>query len=134
MSDQSTVNDPFEMLRRMWAQAGLPLGGMSVPGIPFPGLPLPAMALPTFNVEELEKRISDLKTVENWLTLNLNVLKMTIQGLEMQKSTLHALKAMRPTVSSTTTAEGALQSAAEAWWNMFQQVTSPGTRPENEEK
>jgi hypothetical protein len=41
----------------------------------------------------VEKRIADLKSVEGWLTMNLNMVKLSIQGLEMQKS---ALQAMQP--------------------------------------
>lgn len=116
MSDP-TPSDPFEMMRRMWAQTGMPIPGLSVPG----------MMMPTFSIGELDKRIADLKSVENWLTLNLNVLRMTIQGMEMQKATLSALKAMQPPGIAPATGEGSVPSAAEAWWTMFQQVT--GQKP-----
>jgi hypothetical protein len=120
MSDPNP-SDPFETMRRMWAQTGMPI----------PGLSLPGMMMPTFSVSELDKRIADLKSVENWLLLNLNVLRMTIQGMEMQKATLSALQAMQPPGVAAATGEGALPSAADAWWSMFQQVTGqkpPGTQ------
>lgn len=69
--------DPIETLRRMWSAAGVPL---------------PGMVAPTLDTDELDKRIADLRTVEQWLQMNLNMLQATIQGLEMQRSTLDTLK------------------------------------------
>jgi len=68
--------DPFEVFRRLWG----PLG-----------VPVPGMAMPTLDPEEVEKRINDLKSVETWLGMNLNMVKMAIQGLEMQKAALQAM-------------------------------------------
>lgn len=56
--------------------------------------PVPGMFMPTVDVEELERKITDLKSVENWLKMNLQVLQATIQGLEMQKMTLDSMKQM----------------------------------------
>lgn len=69
--------DPFEMFRRLWG----PLG-----------VPIPGMAVPTFDPKEVEKRIAELKSVEAWLQMNLNMLKFSIQGLEMQRAALQAMK------------------------------------------
>ena len=49
---------------------------------------------PTLNVEELDKRISDLKAVHFWLDQNAKALGATIQALEVQKMTLATLKGM----------------------------------------
>ncbi len=49
---------------------------------------------PTLNVEELEKRIEELKSVHFWLEQNSKALGATIQALEVQKMTLAALKGM----------------------------------------
>ena len=49
---------------------------------------------PTVNVEELEQRISELKTVQFWLEQNLLALKATVQALEVQKMTLLTLRGM----------------------------------------
>jgi len=51
---------------------------------------IPSMMMPTLDVKELDKRISDLRSVEHWLNLNLSLLRTTIQGLDMQRSTLAA--------------------------------------------
>lgn len=49
---------------------------------------------PTLNVEELDKRIQELKAVQFWLDQNAAALKATIQALEVQKMTLATLKGM----------------------------------------
>ncbi|MFZ2309724.1 MAG: PhaM family polyhydroxyalkanoate granule multifunctional regulatory protein [Rhodoferax sp.] len=49
---------------------------------------------PTLNVEELEKRIDELKAVHFWLEQNSRALGATIQALEVQKMTLATLKGM----------------------------------------
>lgn len=93
------------------------------------GVPVPGMVTPTMDVAEIDKRISDLKSVENWLSLNLNVLRMTIQGLEMQRATISAVqggmaaaaRAMQPpTAASDPKAAGS--GAHDAWWTVLQQA------------
>ena len=76
MADE-TPHDPFEMFRRLW-------GNLNVP--------LPGMAMPTLDPQEVEKRIADLRSVEAWLNMNLNMVKFSIQGLEVQKATLQAMQ------------------------------------------
>ena len=49
---------------------------------------------PTISVEELEKRIDELKAVQFWLEQNSRALAATIQALEVQKMTLATLKGM----------------------------------------
>ncbi len=71
------MQDSLEFIKKMW-------GGMGVPG----------MVVPTLSVEEINKKITDLKAVESWLNLNLNMLRTTIQALEVQSATLSALRAM----------------------------------------
>lgn len=49
---------------------------------------------PTFNVEDLDKRIQELKTVHFWLDQNAKALSATIQALEVQRMTLATLQGM----------------------------------------
>ena len=59
------------------------------------GLPsLSSWVAPTLNVEELDKRIGELKAVHFWLDQNSKALGATIQALELQKMTLATLKGM----------------------------------------
>ncbi len=69
--------DPFEFLKNLWGPMGVPLA---------------AVMTPTLIPDEVERRIAELKSVESWLNMNLNVLRMTIQGLEMQKAGLAAMQ------------------------------------------
>lgn len=55
---------------------------------------LSSWVAPTLNVEELEKRISDLKAVHFWLDQNSKALGATIQALEVQRMTLATLQGM----------------------------------------
>lgn len=78
MPDAKQPQDPFEMFRRLWG----PLG-----------LPVPGMAMPTLDPREIEKRIADLRSIEGWLSMNLNMVRMAISGLEVQKAALEAMQA-----------------------------------------
>ena len=71
------------------AKAGLP----GMPGLPsIPGIS--NWIAPTLSVEEVDKRIQELKAVQFWLEQNLHALKATIQALEVQKMTLSTLQGM----------------------------------------
>ncbi len=92
------VGDSLELMKKMWGFAGLP----GIPGLPSAGnlasmasrIPqqLPNMFAPTLDVDELEKRIADLRAVEQWLELNASILRTTIQSLEVQRATIATLK------------------------------------------
>lgn len=56
-------------------------------------------ATPPMNLEDLDKRIEELKHVENWLNMNLAMLKNTIQGLELQRHSIASFKDLMQTVS-----------------------------------
>ncbi len=55
--------------------------------------PMPGMTMPTVNVEEVEKKIAELKAVETWLTMNVGFVQMTVKTLEMQKAALESFTA-----------------------------------------
>lgn len=84
--------DPMEFVKNMW-------GNM--------GFALPGMVTPTVDTDELGKRITDLKAVEGWLKSNLSLLQMTIQGLEMQRTTLMTLQQMSQATQSASEGEAA---------------------------
>jgi hypothetical protein len=89
----------FDFMRRLWGSgSGMPAGLM-------PGLQ--AMT-PPMDLDDLDKRIADLKAVESWLQLNTNLLRTTIQGLEVQRATLVALQTFGNALSPD-----AMQSAME---------------------
>ncbi len=83
----------FEFLQNLAGQAagGVAQGiGQNIPQLPNLG----SWVAPTFNVEDLEKRIEELKAVHFWLDQNSKALGATIQALEVQKMTLSTLKSM----------------------------------------
>ncbi len=80
----------LQNLTRQTAGSAAPGAASSVPGMP----PLSHWVAPTFDVEELDKRIQDLKAVHFWLDQNTKALAATIQALEVQKMTLATLKSM----------------------------------------
>ncbi|HSG23356.1 MAG TPA: PhaM family polyhydroxyalkanoate granule multifunctional regulatory protein [Azonexus sp.] len=121
MSDEQ-VHDPLNFMRNLW-------GNM--------GFTLPGMVAPTFDIEELDKRIKDMKAVEGWLRMNLSMLQMTIQGLEMQRTTVSAVQTMGKMASESvkSMSPGAAEEAAAVdaektafseaamWpWQMMQQM------------
>jgi len=104
MSDP--LPDPFEFVKKLWNPMGLPM---------------PGMVTPTLDIDAVEKKITDLKSVENWLNLNLNMLRLSIQGLEMQKNTLTVMKAMQSgTAEATADTNKNTFADPTAWWKMMQ--------------
>jgi ribosomal protein L12E/L44/L45/RPP1/RPP2 len=81
----------FDFLKNLAGGAAAGTGAASsVPGIPS----LASWVAPTLSVEEVDKRIQELKTVQYWLEQNGHALKATIQALEVQKMTLSTLRGM----------------------------------------
>ena len=79
---------------------------------------------PTISVEELEKRIDELKAVQFWLEQNSRALTATVQALEVQKMTLATLKGMNFSMGDVASAfklkpadgvMGSMQKAAETF-------------------
>jgi hypothetical protein len=105
--------DPFEFLKSLWAPMGLPMASVFTP---------------TLNVDEIDRRIAELRSVESWLNMNLGALRMTIQGLEMQRSALAAMQGATGNAAQgpgpETDAGEAGRKFAEAWWKMLQQAQS----------
>jgi len=83
----------FDFIKNLGQQANAwtqPSATGSPPGMP----PMAAWVAPTFDVEELDKRINELKSVQFWLEQNARALAATIQAMEVQKMTLSTLKQM----------------------------------------
>lgn len=114
MADFPAPQDPFEMFRRLWG----PLG-----------IPLPGMTMPTLDPQEIEKRVAELRAVEGWLSMNLNMLRMAIQGLEVQKAALQAMRATAEAGMEAASA-GAQQPNPMLWpWAAMQQALGGGAAP-----
>ncbi len=114
MSSESTLPDPLEFMRNIWSSMHVPI---------------PGMITPTLDVNELDKRITDLKTVEGWLRTNLGMLQMSIHALEMQRSTLAAMQAIGQANSVTEAQVNPFANPALWPWNFLQQATQPPEAP-----
>lgn len=79
----------MEMMRQAWA-------GLTGPGGLASSLPM----APPMNLEDLDRRIAELRSVENWLRMNLSMLSSTIQGMEVQRSTISTLRAFVDSAAS----------------------------------
>jgi hypothetical protein len=76
------MTDTLAFVKNLW-------GSMNLPGASMSG-----MAAPPLSIEDLDKRIADLKAVESWLNVNITMLRGTIQTMEVQRATLSNLKSM----------------------------------------
>lgn len=109
MSEPS-MQDPLDFMRNMWSSMGFPL---------------PGIVTPTLDVGEIERRIADMKAVEGWLKMNLNTLQMSIQGLEMQRTTLAAMQAISQAGSSPEAQANPFANPALWPWNFLQGGAAP---------
>jgi hypothetical protein len=80
----AVMTDTLDFVKNLW-------GSMGVPGL----------ASPTLSIDELDKKISDLKAVESWLNLNTAMLRSSIQALEVQRGTIATLKSMGQSLADT---------------------------------
>ena len=113
MSKEFTPAEAMEFFQKMWNPLGLQFPGMppqpgapgaegqAMPSMPTMGFPPNAMnPFMTFDPEDVAKKISEFKTVETWLNMQVGVLQMTIKTLEMQKASLEALRTQAQNLSA----------------------------------
>ncbi|TEA76907.1 PhaM family polyhydroxyalkanoate granule multifunctional regulatory protein [Allopusillimonas ginsengisoli] len=99
----------MEMMRQAW-QGLANSGGLDN-----------SMAAP-MSVDELERRINDLRAVENWLRMNLSMLSSTIQGMEVQRSTISTLQSFMAGAAAAKPDAGT--TPFDAFWRLWQ--ANPG--------
>jgi hypothetical protein len=97
MPGAAVMTDTLDFVKNLW-------GSMNVPGMGIPGI-----TAPTLSVEELDKKINDLKAVEAWLNLNTSMLRGSIQALEVQRGTIATLKSMGATLAAAIEQPGATE-------------------------
>ncbi|MGJ7606369.1 PhaM family polyhydroxyalkanoate granule multifunctional regulatory protein [Variovorax sp. LT1R20] len=123
----------FDFLKNLAGGAAAGTGAASsVPGIPS----LASWVAPTLSVEEVDKRIQELKTVQYWLEQNGHALKATIQALEVQKMTLSTLRGMNvrmEDLASVFTKQAAAATAAPAPSPFAAAAPAPEPEPVEEE-
>lgn len=80
----AVMTDTLDFVKNLWGSMGV------VPGI----------TAPTLSVDDLDKKINDLKAVEAWLNLNSSMVRGSIQALEVQRNTIATLKSMGKSLAS----------------------------------
>lgn len=116
----AVMTDTLDFVKNLW-------GSMSVPGMSVPG-----MTAPSLSVEELDKKINDLKAVEAWLNLNISMLRGSIQALEVQRGTIATLKSMGASMAAAITQPGASEKNlfdSVPYASAFFQQTPPSAKP-----
>jgi hypothetical protein len=113
------VSEGLDLVKKVWGVTGLPMLPTPTSMAQFATrLPqtLPSMIAPTLDVEELDKRIADLRAVEQWLNLNLSMLRTTVQSLEVQRNTIATLKSFGGAMLSVgATPQAAAPVSTENW-------------------
>ncbi len=90
--------DALEFMQRMWNPFGVAMPGFGaepaatqgVPGMPFPS---PAALFAALDPVELDRKIAELRVIENWLTMSVNMMQMSIKTMELQKVSVEAMRA-----------------------------------------
>jgi hypothetical protein len=96
--------EALAFMQKMWNPLGIPVPGFGVPGAtPSPAdaaaapFPNPAMMFAALDPNEIDRKITELRVVENWLSMSLNMMQMSIKTLELQRASLEAFSAaMQP--------------------------------------
>jgi len=92
--------DAMTFMQKMWNPFGVPIPGFGVPGAegagggPAPAMPFPnpAMMFAALDPQEVERKIGELRIIENWLRMSLDMMQMSIKTLELQKASLEAMR------------------------------------------
>jgi hypothetical protein len=104
----AAFNEIAGFMQKMWNPFGVPLPGFGMPGampggpataggsfqaaaggLPFPN---PAAMFATLDPVEIERKIEELKIIEGWLQMSLNLMQLSIKTMELQKASLVALR------------------------------------------
>jgi hypothetical protein len=111
-----SAQDALAFMQKMWNPFGMPMPGSvsgaveptvvstdtGTPAQPqatmagaMPGLlafPNPAAMFAALDPAQVERKIAELRIIEGWLTMSLNLMQMSIKTLELQHASLEALQ------------------------------------------
>lgn len=99
--------EAMAFMQRMWNPLGVPMPGFGLPGASGSepaaamGFPNPAMLFAALDPAEIDRKIAELRIVENWLSMSLSMMQMSIKTLELQKASLEALAAAHQPMQAT---------------------------------
>ena len=104
----ASLNDIATFMQKMWNPFGVPVPGFGIPGaapgapgigapfgamaggLPFPN---PAAMFATLDPAELGRKIEELRVIEGWLQMSLNLMQLSIKTMELQKASLETMRA-----------------------------------------
>ena len=89
--------DAMDFMQRMWNPLGVTMPGFGMPGaapampgaMPFPN---PAAMFAALDPAEIERKIAELRVIENWLTMSVSMMQISIKTMELQKASLEAMR------------------------------------------
>jgi hypothetical protein len=93
--------DAMAFMQKMWNPFGVAIPGFGVPGADAgaaPGAPPmmpfgnPAAMFAALDPAEVERKIGELRIIEGWLQMSLNMMQMSIKTMELQKASLEAMR------------------------------------------
>lgn len=95
---QFSPQEALDFMQKMWNPLGVPIPGFSLPGAAggsqqTPAFPNPAAAFVTLDPAEVDRKIAEMRIIENWLVMSIDMTRMSIKTLELQKASLEALRA-----------------------------------------
>lgn len=115
-----TAQDALAFMQKMWNPFAMPMPGSTsgtvtptdspstptgastpgeasdAPGAAFPGMlafPNPATMFAALDPALVEQKIAELRVIEGWLAMSLDLMRMSIKTLELQRASLEALRA-----------------------------------------
>jgi len=87
--------DAMDFMQRMWNPLGVTMPGFGPPVPAMPGampFPNPAAMFAALDPAEIERKIAELRIIENWLTMSVSMMQMSIKTMELQKASLEAMR------------------------------------------
>jgi hypothetical protein len=84
--------------------------------------PLQSLMFPVLDPKEIEKKISELETVEHWLKANLTMLQLSIKSLDYQRSMLKGGEKARAAMQEEVGDGAEIPNPAMWAWNMMAQA------------
>ena len=96
--------DAMAFMQKLWNPFGLTMPGFPAAGpgdeagaaaaAAMPGMPFPSAAamFAALDPVEVERKINELKVIEGWLVMTLNMMQMSIKTMELQKASLEAMR------------------------------------------
>jgi hypothetical protein len=99
-----TPKDAMEFMQKMWNPLGIPFqalaagsavpGATAVPGMSGGSMPFynPLAMFAAIDPQQVQRKIDELRVIEGWLQMSLNMMQMSIKTMELQKASLEAMR------------------------------------------